>query len=112
MAQAQALVIDDEPDICELLTMTLGRMDIHAESAVDVASAKTLLGSRKFDICLTDMRLPDGDGLELVEWIQSVVSGSVGRASPLSTTPIDIPPDTAVLRHFRPSLSTETRDHR
>jgi two-component system response regulator PilR (NtrC family) len=71
MNQPQALVVDDEPDICELLTMTLGRMNIKAESAVDLASARALLGKRNFDICLTDMRLPDGDGLELVEWIQS-----------------------------------------
>ena len=71
MDRPQALVIDDEPDICELLKMTLGRMDIETETATDVATAKALLGSRQFDICLTDMRLPDGDGLELVEWIQS-----------------------------------------
>jgi len=71
MSQPQALVIDDEPDICELLTLTLGRMDIQTESAADVASAKDLLASRQFDLCLTDMRLPDGDGLELVEWMQS-----------------------------------------
>ncbi|MEM7433129.1 MAG: sigma-54 dependent transcriptional regulator [Pseudomonadota bacterium] len=70
MGQPQALVIDDEPDICELLAMTLGRMDIATASAADVQSAKQLLGEREFDICLTDMRLPDGDGLELVEWIQ------------------------------------------
>lgn len=71
MSQPQALVVDDEPDICELLTMTLGRMKIDATAAPDLTSARALLGERKFDICLTDMRLPDGDGLELVEWIQS-----------------------------------------
>jgi two-component system response regulator PilR (NtrC family) len=70
MRQPLALVIDDEPDICELLSLTLGRMDIETESASDVGGAKTLLGARDFDICLTDMRLPDGDGLELVEWMQ------------------------------------------
>ncbi|MGI9201574.1 MAG: sigma-54-dependent transcriptional regulator [Woeseiaceae bacterium] len=71
MNKHQALVVDDEPDICELLTLTLGRMDIQAESAADLAAARALLNKKKFDICLTDMRLPDGDGLELVEWIQS-----------------------------------------
>ncbi len=71
MAQPLALVIDDEPDICELLTLTLGRMDIDTRTANDVASAKSLLGSTRFDLCLTDMRLPDGNGLELVEWMQS-----------------------------------------
>jgi len=70
MSQPLALVIDDEPDICELLTLTLERMDIRTQSAADVASAKLLLGKHSFDICLTDMRLPDGDGLELVEWMQ------------------------------------------
>ena len=75
MNQPLALVIDDEPDICELLTLTLGRMDIRTETAMDVAGAKSLLGSHDFDICLTDMQLPDGDGLELVEWIQSNASG-------------------------------------
>ena len=70
MTQPLALVIDDEPDICELLTLTLGRMDIRTKTAMDVAGAKALLGRHAFDICLTDMRLPDGDGLELVEWMQ------------------------------------------
>ena len=75
MNQPLALVIDDEPDICELLTLTLGRMDVRTETAMDVAGAKALLGKHHFDICLTDMRLPDGDGLELVEWMQANASG-------------------------------------
>jgi two-component system response regulator PilR (NtrC family) len=75
MKQALALVIDDEPDICELLTLTLGRMDVRTESAFDVAGAKALLAKHQFDICLTDMRLPDGDGLELVEWMQRHAPG-------------------------------------
>jgi len=75
MSKPLALVIDDEPDIRELLSMTLGRMNIETEVAPDVAGAKHKLGGRKFDICLTDMRLPDGDGLELVEWMQVNVPG-------------------------------------
>ena len=75
MSQPLALVIDDEPDICELLSLTLGRMDIRTETAEDVAGAKALLDKHDFDICLTDMRLPDGDGLELVEWMQSNAVG-------------------------------------
>ena len=70
-----ALVVDDEPDIRELLTLTLGRMDIQTETAADVTGAKALLDKRRFDLCLTDMRLPDGDGLELVEWMQSHAAG-------------------------------------
>jgi two-component system response regulator PilR (NtrC family) len=75
MQQAQALVVDDEPDICELLTMTLGRMQIQTEAAANVASAKSKLRAKRYDICLTDMRLPDGDGLELVAWMQSHSAG-------------------------------------
>ncbi len=71
-----ALVIDDEPDIRELLSITLDRMDIATRTAEDVASAKRMLMGNTYDLCLTDMRLPDGDGLELVEWIQQEVPGT------------------------------------
>jgi two-component system response regulator PilR (NtrC family) len=75
MSKPLALVIDDEPDICELLTLTLGRMNVDTAVAEDVTSAKAQLAKRKFDLCLTDMRLPDGDGLELVEWMQTHSTG-------------------------------------
>ncbi|MGD8322898.1 MAG: sigma-54 dependent transcriptional regulator [Gammaproteobacteria bacterium] len=71
-----ALVVDDEPDICELLAMTLDRMDIATRTVNDVYSAKRLLQRESVDLCLTDMRLPDGDGLELVEWMQREASGT------------------------------------
>jgi two-component system, NtrC family, response regulator PilR len=71
-----ALVVDDEPDICELLAITLNRMDIATRTCTDVASAKRSLGRETYDLCLTDMRLPDGDGLELVEWMQREVPGT------------------------------------
>jgi two-component system response regulator PilR (NtrC family) len=64
-------VVDDEPDICELLAMTLERMKIPSQTCNDVSTARKLLKSQNFDLCLTDMRLPDGDGLELVEWIHA-----------------------------------------
>lgn len=70
MKQTLALIVDDEPDICELLSLTLARMDVETKTAGDVAAARALLDDHTFDICLTDMRLPDGDGLELVQWIQ------------------------------------------
>jgi len=66
----RALVVDDEPDIRELLGITLGRMNIQVTAASDYAGAVRQLGSERFDLVLTDMRLPDGDGLDLVEWIQ------------------------------------------
>jgi two-component system response regulator PilR (NtrC family) len=75
MNQPRALVIDDEPDICELLKLTLGRMEIDTETAEDVAGAKAALKSASFDLCLTDMRLPDGDGLDLVKWMQTNAPG-------------------------------------
>ena len=71
MSQKQALIVDDEPDIRELLEITLGRMDIGTMCAGDVGSAKALLAEHEFDFCLTDMRLPDGNGIELVEHIQA-----------------------------------------
>jgi len=75
MHKPLALVIDDEPDIRELLALTLGRMAVDTVVAEDVSGAKKQLGSRRFDICLTDMRLPDGDGLDLVAWMQKNASG-------------------------------------
>jgi two-component system response regulator PilR (NtrC family) len=75
MGNPLALVIDDEPDICELLTLTLGRMNVDTVVSADIASAKQALSERKLDLCLTDMRLPDGDGLELVDWMQSNAPG-------------------------------------
>jgi two-component system response regulator PilR (NtrC family) len=67
-----ALIVDDEPDIRELLELTLGRMDIDTRSAANLDEAHTLLASEKFDICLTDMRLPDGNGIDLVRHIQQL----------------------------------------
>ncbi|MGB0129396.1 MAG: sigma-54 dependent transcriptional regulator [Rhodocyclaceae bacterium] len=65
----QVLVVDDEEDIRELLGLTLLRMGIGSESAGTVAEAKHLLATKTFQLCLTDMRLPDGEGIELVRFI-------------------------------------------
>ncbi len=65
------LVIDDEPDIRELLEITLNRMNIETICTENIATAKLLLKKHKFEMCLTDMKLPDGDGLDLVEYIQN-----------------------------------------
>lgn len=64
------LVVDDEPDIRELLDITLNRMNIRACCVETIKEARRLLDGQHFDLCLTDMRLPDGDGLSLVEYIQ------------------------------------------
>jgi two-component system response regulator PilR (NtrC family) len=66
-----ALIVDDEPDLCELLCITLERMQISADACGDVTTARKRLLERDYQLCLTDMRLPDGDGLELVEWMQA-----------------------------------------
>jgi two-component system response regulator PilR (NtrC family) len=68
--QPVVLVVDDEPDLLELVSLTLSRMNLQTRTACDFASAQRLLKAERFDLCLTDMRLPDGDGLDLVAWIQ------------------------------------------
>jgi two-component system response regulator PilR (NtrC family) len=70
MGKPIVLVVDDEPDLVELVSLTLNRMNLDTRAAGDVAGARALLANERFDLCLTDMRLPDGNGLELVEWIQ------------------------------------------
>ncbi|MDP9198046.1 MAG: sigma-54 dependent transcriptional regulator [Pseudomonadota bacterium] len=71
MANPRALIVDDEPDLCELLSLTLARMNVDSSSVHDLGSARAQLqGNESFALCLTDLRLPDGDGLDLVEWIQ------------------------------------------
>lgn len=66
---ADVLVVDDEADIRELLELSLIRMGLGVRSAGSIGEAKALLAQNTFDLCLTDMRLPDGDGLELVRHI-------------------------------------------
>ena len=70
MSQARALLVDDEPDILELIALTLSRMDVASRSAANLAEARQALDEGGFDFCLTDMRLPDGDGIDLVRHIQ------------------------------------------
>ena len=69
-----ALIIDDEPDILELLEITLSRMGLEVHCASNMKAALKLLDKREFDLCLTDMRLPDGDGLEIVKFAQQEYS--------------------------------------
>ena len=65
----QVLVVDDEPDIRELLDLTLARMGLACHCAGSVAEAKRYLEAGRYQLCLTDMRLPDGEGIELVRHI-------------------------------------------
>jgi two-component system response regulator PilR (NtrC family) len=69
MAKPVALVVDDEPDIRTLLEITLGRMQVACVSCADLAEARSRLAEGRYDVCLTDMRLPDGDGIDLVRLI-------------------------------------------
>ncbi|MEE8366519.1 MAG: sigma-54 dependent transcriptional regulator [Gammaproteobacteria bacterium] len=70
MSKQRVLVVDDEPDIRELLEITLLRMGLETRCAEDFSSATRYLQEETFDLCLTDMKLPDGDGIALVEFIQ------------------------------------------
>ena len=70
MTRHTALIVDDEPDIRDLLEITLSRMGIDTLTAEDIATAKSLLKAHPPQLCLTDMNLPDGNGIELVQWIQ------------------------------------------
>lgn len=63
------LIVDDESDILELLELTLARMGMEVKRAMNINDAKHMLALHHFDLCLTDMRLPDGEGLELVQHI-------------------------------------------
>ena len=67
--QRCVLVVDDEVDILELIELTLLRMGLDVERAMNVKEATGKLAARHFDLCLTDMRLPDGTGIEIVEHI-------------------------------------------
>ncbi len=67
----RALVVDDEPDIRELLSITLEQMGLEVVTAAKLTKARKLLDSEHFDLCLTDMNMPDGNGLELVDHVQA-----------------------------------------
>jgi two-component system response regulator PilR (NtrC family) len=65
----RVLLVDDEPDILELLELALRKMGLEVDKAGNVREALAKLAARKYDLCLTDMRLPDGDGLQIVQHI-------------------------------------------
>lgn len=69
MLSRSALIVDDERDIRELVGLALSRMGLRVERAADLAEARAQLALHDFDLCITDMRLPDGNGLALIEHI-------------------------------------------
>jgi two-component system response regulator PilR (NtrC family) len=114
MTRQTALIVDDEPDIRELLVLTLGRLGLIVDTAANVADAKRRLADGNYAFCLTDMRMPDGTGIELVEHVSrahpqvpiAVITafGSVDTAvSALKAGAFDFvskPVDLAVLRRL------------
>jgi two-component system response regulator PilR (NtrC family) len=71
MPDARVLIVDDEPDLVELVALTLSRMGLRSVSAGNLRDAQRVLLTETFDLVLCDMRLPDGDGLDLLDWLQS-----------------------------------------
>ncbi|MFT4824655.1 MAG: two-component system response regulator PilR (NtrC family) [Halioglobus sp.] len=71
MTKQSVLIVDDEPDIRELLDITLGRMGLDTHCAANLQEARAMVAELQPDLCLTDMRLPDGNGITLVEYIQA-----------------------------------------
>ncbi|MGC4029910.1 MAG: sigma-54 dependent transcriptional regulator [Steroidobacteraceae bacterium] len=70
MANARVLIIDDEPDLLELVALTLQRMGLSSGQAATLREGQRLALAESFDLVLCDMRLPDGDGLEFLQWLQ------------------------------------------
>ncbi len=122
--QRSALIVDDEHDIRELLVVTLGRMGLRTDTAPNLAVAREMLSTVAYDLCLTDMRLPDGSGLDLVSEIatrfpttpvavitaygnvEAAVEALKGGAFDFVTKPVDL----TVLRGLvRQALDLNTR---
>lgn len=74
---AIALIVDDEVDLCRLMQITLTKMGIKSHIAYNLATANEYLDKLDYDFCLTDLRLPDGSGLDLVKRISNTVSTPV-----------------------------------
>jgi len=70
-SSSSALIVDDEHDIRELLVLTLGRMGLRTDTAATLDAARAQLAANRYDLCLTDMRLPDGSGIDLVAEISA-----------------------------------------
>ena len=71
MKKLPVLIVDDEADIRELIEITLNRMGLDTHCAANVAEAQQCLSESSYSLCLTDMRMPDGSGLDLIDYIQT-----------------------------------------
>ena len=88
MQKSRVLIVDDEADIRELLSLTLQRMGLDTDCAATEFEAVQLLQKHGYDLCLTDMRLPDGDGLEAARARRQALSRRRrSRSSPRTAAP-------------------------
>ena len=102
MGTQTVLIVDDEPDIRQLLDITLSRMGLNTLAAANLEEARTMLAEQDTDLCLTDMKLPDGNGIGLVEHIQAHHPNiPVREASTAHTAPAQRFPRIEIATRFR-----------
>ena len=70
MSTQTALIIDDEPDIRELVSITVSRLGLECLTAANLSDARNVLANYPVNVCLTDMRLPDGNGVDFIDYMQ------------------------------------------
>ncbi len=122
LANPRCLIVDDEADICDLLSITIEKMGIKTDSAQSLEDAKFCLSRHRYDLCLTDMRLPDGNGLDLMKYINLHHSGlpiavitafgtSDNAVSSLKAGAFDYLSKPISLQKLRPLISSAIKPH-
>ena len=122
LTNPRCLIVDDEVDICDLLSMTIEKMGIKTDSAQSLEDAKFCLSRHRYDLCLTDMRLPDGNGLDLMKYINLHHSGlpiavmtafgtSDNAVSSLKAGAFDYLSKPISLQKLRPLISSAIKPH-